>query len=169
MQKEAPYAIAIEGRYPEQIAIAVARDPKGNYNPITIGWVMPTSIHPPMLALSIGGDRWTAEAIRRAREFVLAYPSETQVEAAKYFGTHSGRDSKKFATVHCETERAHKVDSLILSDAVANFECRLVTELKTGDHVIFVGEVLCSHTNTNPANRLFTLIRSQHMGGFRQK
>lgn len=169
MQKEAPYSVAIESRFPEQIAIVLARDAKGNCNPITIGWVMPTSINPPMLAISLGKDRWTTDAIRRTREFVIAYPSEAQAEAAKYFGTCSGRDSNKLSTVRCETERARVVDSRILTDAVANFECRLVAEFTTGDHVIFVGEVLCSYINTNPANRLFTLIRSEHMGGLRQK
>lgn len=169
MQKEVPYALAIESRFPEQIAIAIARDPQGKYNPITLGWVMPTSLRPPMIALSVGQDRWSAEAIRQSREFVLAYPSETQAEAAKYFGSHSGRDSDKLATVRCETERAHKIDSRLLTDAVANFECRLVNQMTTGDHVIFVGEVICSHVNANPANRLFTLIKTQHMGGFRQK
>lgn len=169
MQKEVPFQIAIESRYPEQIAIAVARDAQGKYNPVTIGWVMPTSLQPPLLALSLGKTRYTSEAIRRSREFVLAYASEAQANEAKFFGSHTGRETDKFAMVRCATEKAHRIDGRLLTDAVANFECRLVHELETGDHVIFVGEVVCSHVHSNPANRLFTLIKSQHMGGFRQK
>lgn len=169
MQKEVPYSIAIESRYPEQIAILIARDPQGKFNPMTIGWVMPTSTNPPMMAVAVGAERWTAEAIKKSREFVVAYASETQAEVAKYYGTRSGRNSDKLATVRCETDRAHKIDGRLLTDAVANFECRLVNQVATGDHIIFVGEVVCAHVHASPANRLFTLIRSQHMGGFHQK
>lgn len=169
MQKEVPFAIALESRYPEQVAIAVVRDLQGRYNPITLGWVMPASMQPPMLAMAIGRNRYTAEALRQSREFVLAFPAESQAEAAKYFGSHSGRDTNKFSAVRCETERAHKVDSRLLTDAVANFECKLVREVESGDHLIFIGEVVACHVHANPAGRLFTLIKSQHMGGLKQK
>lgn len=169
MQKEVPFAIALESRYPEQVAIAVVRDPQGHYNPITLGWVMPASTQPPMMALAVGRERYTAEALRQSREFVLAFPSEAQAEAAKYFGSHSGRDSHKLAVVTCETERAHKVDSRLLTEAVANFECKLVREVESGDHILFIGEVVACHVHVNPASRLYTLIRTEHMGGFRQK
>jgi flavin reductase (DIM6/NTAB) family NADH-FMN oxidoreductase RutF len=60
---------------------------------------------------------------------------------------------------------ASKVESALLCDAVANFECKLVTELETGDHVIFVGEVICSHVNTVRFNRLYTVGENLKMGG----
>lgn len=168
MQKEVPFTLALESRYPEQIAIAVVRDALGKYNPITLGWIMPVSSQPPLIALSVGQHRWSADALRKAREFVLAYPSDRQADAAKYFGTHSGREVDKFAATRCATERARRVDGLLLTDAVANFECRLVQEWPVGDHILFVGEVVCAHVNANPVKRLFTLIRTEHMGGFQQ-
>jgi flavin reductase (DIM6/NTAB) family NADH-FMN oxidoreductase RutF len=169
MQKEVPFAIALESRFPEQVAIAVVRDPQGRYNPITLGWVTPVSLQPPLLAMAVGRERYTVEALRLSREFVLAFPSEAQAEAAKYFGSHSGRDSHKLAAVKCENERAHKVDSRLLTEAVSNFECKLVREVEAGDHILFIGEVVACHVHANPASRLYTLIKSQHMGGFRQK
>lgn len=169
MQKEVPFAIALESRYPEQVAIAVVKDLQGRYNPVTLGWVMPVSMQPPMMAMAVGRTRYTAESLKVNRDFVLAYPSEAQAEAAKYFGSHSGRDTSKLASVRCETERAHKVDSRLLTEAVANFECRLVREVEAGDHIIFIGEVVACHVHANPASRLYTLIKTQHMGGFRQK
>ena len=169
MQKEVPFAIALESRYPEQVAIAVVKDLQGRYNPVTLGWVMPVSTQPPMLAIAVGRTRYTTESLRVSREFVLSYPSEAQAEAAKYFGSHSGRDTNKFSAVRCETERASRVDSRLLTDAVANFECKLVREVEAGDHIIFIGEVVACHVHANPASRLYTLIKSQHMGGFKQK
>ena len=57
------------------------------------------------------------------------------------YGTKSGRDCDKLALADAKTEPASRIDCVLLSDAAANFECRLVAEMATGDHVIFVGEV----------------------------
>lgn len=56
----ADYEAAIARKYPEGVAIAIAKDPQGKHNPITLCWLMRTSHEPPMLAISVGlGDiRW---------------------------------------------------------------------------------------------------------------
>lgn len=169
MQKSAPFEVAIESRYPEQIAFAIARTPTGKYNPITLGWVMPASLDPPMFAIAVGKSRYSLECIRQAGAFTLAFPSENQAGAARLFGSRSGRDLDKFkAAANLRTERARHIDSLILVDAVANFECRVEREIDSGDHVIFLGAVLCAYETTNPLNRLYTLVKSLHMGGLNQ-
>jgi len=169
MQKEVPFPVAIDSRYPEQVAICIARDPQGKYNPMTMGWMMPTSYKPPMLAISVGKTRYTCEAIRHSKAFVIAFPSEVQAEQAKLFGTKTGRTVDKLAMSGAAVEPARLIDCRLLSDAVANFECKLVSETESGDHMIFVGEVVCSHITDRPTDRLYTLVKSMHMGGLRQK
>lgn len=169
MLKEVPFPVAIDSRYPEQVSICIARDPQGKYNPMTMGWMMPTSYKPPMLAISVGKTRYTCEAIRHSREFVIAFPSEVQADHAKLFGTKSGRTVDKLAMSGAAVEPARLIDGRLMSDAVANFECKLVNEIESGDHIIFVGEVLCSHITDRPTDRLYTLVKSMHMGGLRQK
>ena len=44
---------------------------------------------------------------------------------------------------------AEKVDVPLLADAVANFECKLVTEYRPGNCPLVVGEVVASHVNTD--------------------
>jgi len=165
MQKEAPYGEAIVLKYPEQVVIAIARDPQGKYNPITLGWTMITSGKPPMMAIGVGKPRYSAEAIRHAGEFVIAFPSEHQEAETMLFGTKSGRDTDKLAESGAATQPATKIDGVLLSDAVANFECRLVGEMETGDHILFVGEVVCSHVNEKPLTRLYTVGAGYQMGG----
>ena len=165
MQKETTFSKANETKYPEPIAIAIARDAGGKHNPITLGWVMQTSIGPPMMAISIGKTRYSLEAVRHAREFVIAFPSEAQAKDALLFGTKSGRDTDKLAEADVKTRPAAKIDSVLLEDAVANFECRLAGEFETGDHVIFVGEVMAAHVNEKSLNRLYTLSPAYKMGG----
>ena len=46
-------------------------------------------------------------------------------DATLFFGSKSGRDIDKFAGFDCKTEPAKVIDSVLLADAVANFECTL--------------------------------------------
>ena len=165
MQKQVSYSEAISSKYPEQIVIGVARDRRGRHNPITLGWTMIVSHVPPMMAVSIGKTRYSLEAFRQAGEFVIAFPSEHQKDEAMLFGTKSGRDMDKFAAAGTAVVPACKIDSVLMADAVANFECKLVSELETGDHVVFVGEVICAHLNEYPLNRLYTVGESYKMSG----
>jgi len=165
MQRQVDYSHAVASKYPEQIVIAIARDPQGKHNPITLGWTMIVSHQPPMMAVSIGKTRHSLEAFRHAREFVIAFPSERQQDEAMLFGTRSGRDIDKLAVAGSKTMPACKIDSALLADAVANFECKLVSELETGDHFVFVGEVVCAHLNDEPLNRLYTVGEGFTMAG----
>lgn len=165
MQRQVDYSRAIASKYPEQIVIGIARDSQGKHNPITLGWTMIVSHHPPMMAVAIGKTRHSLLAFRHAREFVIAFPSEHQQDEAMLFGTRSGRDIDKLAVAGCPTTPACKIDSVLLVDAVANFECKLVGELEAGDHFIFVGEVICSHLNDKPLNRLYTVDEGFTMAG----
>ena len=165
MQIPTTYQEAIERKYPESIELAIAKDEHGNYNPITLGWVMSTSIDPPMIAISIGLSRYSLEAIRSAKQFVVTFPSSEQEDDVMFFGTKSGRDFNKIAECNTKTQPATVIDSVLLSDAVANLECDLVSETTTGDHVIFVGEIVASHVNENAdLKRIFTLGNQQGMG-----
>jgi flavin reductase (DIM6/NTAB) family NADH-FMN oxidoreductase RutF len=165
MQINVVYNAAVKRKYPEAVSIAIAKDRNGTPNPITLGWAMFTSHKPPMLAISVGLSRYSVEAIRHAGEFVLAFPRADMAEAARYYGTVSGRNSKKLEEQPVRTEKAMKVDSVLLADAAANFECKLVSEHKTGDHIIFTGEVIASHINEDESvGRLFTLSTGFVMG-----
>ncbi len=165
MQKSVDYSQAILTKYPEPVAIGIAKDPQGKHNPITLGWTMIVSHEPPMMAVAIGKTRYSLAAFHQASEFVLAFPSELQKEEALSFGTKSGRTTDKLAAARCPTVPASKIDSVLLVDAVANFECKVVSETEAGDHVIFVGEVVASHMNEKPLNRLYTVGKDYQLAG----
>jgi len=77
VQVRTPYQEAILTKYPEQIVVTIARDPQGEFNPITLGWTMITSGAPPVMAVSVGHGRYSLEAMRKSRSFTLAFPSST--------------------------------------------------------------------------------------------
>jgi flavin reductase (DIM6/NTAB) family NADH-FMN oxidoreductase RutF len=167
MQKKVDVQSALARKYPESISVAVARDANGRHNPITLGWVMSTSIEPPMLAISIGQTRHSLAALRHARAFVVSFLSAAMARDALYHGSHSGRDVDKLEACGTRTQPASRIDSVLLADAVANFECELVSEHPTGDHVIFVGRIVAAHVHQDPdLGRLYSLGNEQ-MGGVR--
>lgn len=164
MQKQTEYEKAIKTKYPEQIVIVIAKDANGKANPMTAGWTTIVSGSPPMMAVAIVPKRHTAGAIRHSKCFTIAFPSADMTEETLFFGTKSGRDIDKLEVTGCKTEPATKIDSVILADAAANFECELETEIPTGDHILFVGRIVASHANTEPKKRLYTIAPRGKMG-----
>jgi len=168
MQVETSCSQALVRKYPEQIAIAIAKDAEGKCNPITLGWIMPTSGDPPMLAISVAFTRHSYDAIRQAGEFVVSFPSTAMAKDALFHGTKSGRDMDKIAACGTKTQPASRIDCVLFSDAVTNFECTLESETKTGDHAIFVGRIVTAHMHDDPTvERLFTVGAGYEMRGLR--
>lgn len=165
MQKQAQYSEAMSRKYPEQVVIVIAKDEAGRANPVTLGRMMTASGKPAMLAIAVAVGHYSTACIRHSRCFSLAFPLAEQADAALFFGSHSGRDTDKFAEFGCATEPAEEIDSVLLSDAVANFECELESETVAGDHIIFVGRVVCSHVNTEAKKRLYTIGPGHELGG----
>jgi len=164
MQKETEYSDAIKTKYPEQVVIAIAKDKNAKANPITLGWTMIVSGNPPMMAIAVAKTHYSIEAITHSKSFTIAFPSSEMAEAALFFGSKSGRDTDKFAEFDCKTEPAKAIDSVLLTDAVANFECTLESRIPAGDHIIFVGEIVSSHINTEPKKRLYTIGPGHKLG-----
>ena len=167
MQKKTEFEKAIKMRYPEQVVIAIAKDKNGRANPVTLGWTMLASSKPALMAIAVYKKHYSIETIRQSKCFTICYPNSQMAEAALFFGSHSGRDCDKFAEFKkCRTSRAKVIDSVLLDDAVANFECKLFSETKAGDHIIFLGQVVASYTNPRFKKRLYTIGSGHKMGTF---
>lgn len=164
MQKQVDYSDAVKTKYPEQLVIAIAKDRNGKANPVTLGWTMIASGDPPMMAIAVAKKHYSIEAITHSECFTIAFPSAQMAEAAMFFGSRSGRKVDKFAEFECETGPAKEIDSLLLLDAVANFECTLESQVPAGDHIVFIGTVVCSHMNTESKKRLYTVGPGHKLG-----
>ncbi len=166
MQKRVKYEQAIKTKYPEQVVIAIAKDKKSKANPVTLGWTMIASGDPPTMAIAVAKTHYSIKTIRHSKCFTIAFPSSQMAEAALFFGSKSGRDADKLAEFDCKIEPAKKIDSVLLLDAVANFECTLEWQKAAGDHIVFVGKVVASHVNTKRKKRLYTVGPGHKMGSF---
>lgn len=166
MQKNATVEEAWSRKYPEQVVLAVSRSAEGRVNLMAIGWVCLVSDEPPMFLIGIDDHAYTLELIRQRGEFVIAYPSEAMAAETLYVGTVHGHNEDKGTKSGLNFLPAGKVDAPLLADAVANFECRVVTEYRPGNCPLIVGEVIAAHVNSDPSvRRLVNLGKGYQLGG----
>ena len=153
--RQVPVPEALRRKYPEWLALIVTVDAAGRPNAMAAGWCMWTSGNPPMLAVSVGLSRYTHELLQARKEFVVAFPGVGQGEATLAVGSRSGRDAPdKVAAAGLVLRPAAQVGVPLIDGAAVNFECRLAAQLRTGDHTIFVGEVLAAHVADPPVKRI---------------
>jgi len=142
-------------KYPEWIVLIVTTDEAGRVNVMPAGWSMFTSHDPPMYAVSVGHSRYTHTLIRRGREFTIAFPGPGMGPAIRHCGTRSGSEGDKVSGSGLRLRPASRIKPPLVEGAVVNLECRLVATLETGDHTIFVGEVVVAHVEDDVSGRLF--------------
>ncbi len=141
---------------PAKVVLAVTEKPGGGYNLITMEWFMRTSIQPPMFAISVGHSRYSYECLQENRFFNLVFPSSQMKPLCAMAGSSSGRDIDKFEKGEVEfiPGKLHKLP--VPKEAVAVFECEVVTQIRSGDHTIFVGEVRYSWANKEKEPLVYT-------------
>ncbi|MEM0155211.1 MAG: flavin reductase family protein [Thermoplasmataceae archaeon] len=114
-------------------------------NVMSAEWSLRVSLDPFLMAVFVGYERETYKLIRDSGEFGLSYCSDRQGELAHLAGNMSLRNGNKFDKAAFVTFDSRYIEAPLIDGAVSNFECRVVDELKTGDHAVFVGEVLAGY------------------------
>ncbi len=140
-----------------RVALAVVEQADGKPNVITLEWFMKTSIKPPMFAISVGNQRYSYEALQNNRYFNLVIPSSEMHEETMFFGLQSGRDVNKIELSKLKHFPGKYRKLPIFEKAVANFECNIVTQVLSGDHTIFVGEVKYSWASKEGDKEILSL------------
>ena len=110
---------------------------------VTAAWVARVSLGPPRVAVSVAPERFTHGLIDASGFFTLSILKPDQVDVGRLFGLRSRRDVDKWAeTAHVLLEG----EAPALERCAARISCRVVDRLTTGDHELFVGEILGSET-----------------------
>lgn len=133
--------------YPRNIVLVSCIDKNGKANIITIAWSMPLSIDPPMVAISISPKRYSYKLIEETKEFVINIPTMEILENAIICGKVSGREYDKFKKAKLTPIPAKSVKPPIIKECIAHLECKLINLLVTGDHGLFIGEVIEAYAN----------------------
>lgn len=132
---------------PYNFAFILSCDKNAKPNGMIAAWQMKTSHEPPMMVVSIHNKQNTKRLIQQSKEFVVAVPDKKLLSAVSIFGEQHGDKVDKFKESKVKTRKAKHLKTPLLSDATLNYECKVVKSIKTGDHTIFVGEVLAAYHN----------------------
>lgn len=146
MQRISPEQ-ALDRLRPLSCVYVISINKQGKPSGMIASWVIQTSFDPPLIAVSIGKTRFTYNLIKESKEFVIAVPNEKLKEAIRVFGLKSGANIDKFKETNLKTKKAKFIKSPLLTDATINYECKLLKRVDTGDHSIFIGEVVASWIN----------------------
>ena len=124
-------------RTPERIVFITSVDSDGKPAIITVGWKMRSSFDPPSFAIAVRQNSHMYHCIKTSRE---------------------GED--KFEKCGFETLSGNYIASPLIRDCIANFECKVVGHLDSGDHTIFNGEVLASWVSAKNELKNLLVINS---------
>jgi len=130
---------------------------KDKRNIIAVGWSMPVSINPPMVAIGIHPRRYSYTLIRKLKEFVVNVPTAELKDATLLCGKTSGREHDKFAETGLTPTPGMTVASPAIKECVASLEFKLVKKIVTGDHMLFIGEVTAAYCTDGSYDRRYGL------------
>jgi flavin reductase (DIM6/NTAB) family NADH-FMN oxidoreductase RutF len=155
--------------HPYNTSLVTCCDADGKPNIVTIAWLAPLSVSPPLVGLSLRKNRFSYKLIQSTGEFVINLAPFEIAREALYCGTRSGSQVDKFAETGLTPLPAQKVRPPIIRECLAYVECRLQQDLEVGDHNLLVAEVLAAYANpdTLSSDGLYDLNRAHpllHLG-----
>jgi flavin reductase (DIM6/NTAB) family NADH-FMN oxidoreductase RutF len=155
--------------HPYNTSLVTCCDAEGRPNIIAIAWLVPVSVHPPLVGMSIRPTRHSYGLIQATGEFVINVAPHEIAQQALFCGRRSGRDVDKFAATGLTPRQAQHVRPPIIEECIGHLECRMVQEVEAGDHCFVIGEVLAAYARPGVLdhNGLYDLSHAQllsHLG-----
>jgi flavin reductase (DIM6/NTAB) family NADH-FMN oxidoreductase RutF len=106
-------------------------------NVFTAAWVMQVSYDPLLLALSINPHHSSYILLKEGRSFSVNVLKKGQLDLVDHYGRSARGD--KLALTEWTTDR---IGLPLLREALAWFECQVVSEHSAGDHMLVLGKVI---------------------------
>ena len=131
-------------QYPALATIVTVRSGEKD-NAISIAWHMTVSREPPYYAISVAPSRYSHRMLLESGEFVVNFVPFEKHELVAGIGGCSGSNTDKVALFGLRGERGSEVGALVLDNAYAAYECRVVGRHTYGDHDVFIGEIVAFH------------------------
>ena len=120
--------------------VMVSTSDKGTPNVMTMGFHMMIQHEPPLIGCVIGPWDHSYQALRNTGECVIAVPGLDLAETVVDVGNCSGDQVDKFERFGLKTKPARDVSAPLLSDCLANIECRVVDDRLCETYNLFILE-----------------------------
>lgn len=144
---------------------------RGQKNVMPAGWVIPVSSNPPLVVVAVHPSRHTYGLIAKSGQFVLNVPGRPLAEKVKRAGETTGGEVDKFLTIGLTPYEGAEVRAPLIAECIGHLECGVVERFSTGDHDLFVGEIVAASAEEAAFDgEKWTLVDEevkplQHLGG----
>jgi flavin reductase (DIM6/NTAB) family NADH-FMN oxidoreductase RutF len=124
---------------------------------------MPTSIEPPLIAISVSPKRHSHKLIDETKEFTVNIPTLEILQAVYACGSLTGRSFDKFKKAGLTPIPGRKVKAPAIRECVAQLECVVDDQFATGDHTIFVGRIVDAYADMGAFTESYDLKKTRHL------
>jgi flavin reductase (DIM6/NTAB) family NADH-FMN oxidoreductase RutF len=133
----------------------------GEANGFTTCWVSQVSFNPQQVIVAVQKDQHTHDLIEQGGVFSLNFLDTEQEDLARRFTEPlENRDG----TVGGSPYSTGDTGAPLFEEAFAHLECRVVGKMETGDHTVYLGEVVAANLK-RPAQILTDLDTPMEYGG----
>lgn len=133
--------------FPTPAALIVCGSDEANI--ITIAWIGIAASNPPVISISVKKSRFSLELIRSLGEFTVNIPSSRYFIETDYCGIVSGKNTNKFRDTGFTKINSKKIEVPIIGECPYNLECKTLREVELGDYVVFYGEIVEAHIDSD--------------------
>jgi flavin reductase (DIM6/NTAB) family NADH-FMN oxidoreductase RutF/rubredoxin len=113
----------------------------GKFNGQIANTIFQVCSEPPIIAAALNKQNLTNEFVSASKVFTVSILSQdTPLGFIGNFGFKSGRDVDKFSGVNYKMGETGA--PIVLDNALAYFEAKVINQMDVGTHTIFVGEII---------------------------
>ena len=145
------------GRIPSGVFILTASDGAGHDTGMLASWVQQASFEPPQATVAVNKSRYLHEWLKACPFVAINIVAENDKSLFKHFGR--GFEPDEFAFEGVNTSRGD-LGAMLLSDACGALEGRVVSEMESGDHVIYLVEIQNAQPGSDDAKPFVHIRRN---------
>jgi flavin reductase (DIM6/NTAB) family NADH-FMN oxidoreductase RutF len=127
---------SVLGRFASGITVVTTRDAEGRDVGMTVSAFCSVSLDPPLVQVCVDHAASLYAALAVSQRYGVSILASEQEALSRRFAT--AESTRRFDGIGY---RRGESGVLLLDDALAQLECRIVASHPTGDHTMFVGEV----------------------------
>jgi len=144
LKRLVPFERALYLLHPYNSCLVTSKGIDGRANVMAVAWIIPVSVDPPLLAMSIRPERHSYGLIMETGEFTVNVPTYEMAQKVLICGRRSGKDHNKFQEASLTPKNATKVGAPAIQECIAHLECRVVKKIETGDHTLIIGQIVAA-------------------------